>query len=95
MAINDHIGKDPGPWSDIESLGYTLLYLYGGPLPWMGRGLSQSPIQGLKQKSKFEKYTKKDSEIFVRFCLHTRKIAKKENAQAPDYDDLVRRLDGI
>ncbi len=47
-SINTHLGFEQSRRDDLESLGYLLVYLYCGCLPW----------QGTKVKTKTEKYNK-------------------------------------
>ncbi|CAF1906296.1 unnamed protein product [Rotaria magnacalcarata] len=47
-SINSHLGKEQSRRDDLEALGYVLVYLYEGRLPW----------QGLKAAAKSAKYEK-------------------------------------
>ena len=47
-SISTHMGFEQSRRDDLESLGYLLVYLYSGGLPW----------QGVKAKTKFEKYNR-------------------------------------
>merc|ERR1712066_280258 len=47
-SVNTHLGKEQSRRDDLEAVGYILIYLHKGKLPW----------QGLKANGKKEKYEK-------------------------------------
>lgn len=91
-SINTHRGIEQSRRDDLESLGYVLIYLLKGGLPW----------QSLKAKNKLEKYTrileKKEStsvdslckglpQEFVTYINYCRSLKFEEK---PDYNYLRR-----
>lgn len=96
-SINTHKGYEQSRRDDLESLGYVLVYLLSGQLPW----------QGLRANNKNEKYRKIFEKKlatgteqlccnippeFSQFFSHIRNLRFEER---PDYDYLRRLLRNI
>jgi serine/threonine protein kinase len=92
VSINTHKGIEQSRRDDLESLGYVLIYLFRGSLPW----------QGLKAKTKLEKYSrilerKENTPLdtlckgipieFANYIAYCRKLKFEEK---PDYSYLKR-----
>lgn len=79
-SIWTHMGIEQSRRDDLESLGYVLVYLFNGGLPW----------QGIRIANKKEKY----SRILERKRNTTlRDLCKGMPSQVVDYFRLVRRLE--
>lgn len=89
-SINTHIGIEQSRRDDLESLGYVLLYLIRGSLPWQG-------LKAANKKQKYDKIRDKKLEVlvsdlcqglpdeFVKYITYTRSLRFDEK---PDYDYL-------
>ncbi|KNC48965.1 CK1/CK1 protein kinase [Thecamonas trahens ATCC 50062] len=87
-SINTHIGIEQSRRDDLESLGYVLLYLLRGSLPWQG-------LKAANKKQKYDKIRDKKLEVlvddlcaglpeeFVKYITYTRSLRFDER---PDYD---------
>lgn len=96
-SLNTHLGAEQSRRDDLESLGYVLLYLLKGSLPW----------QGLKVKSKQQKYDaikeKKKSTTIESLCEgYPGEFAAYLNAcrqlrfdETPNYESLRNLFKGL
>lgn len=93
-SINAHLGLEQGRRDDLESLGYVMLYLLKGKLPWQG-------IKTENKKEKNELIMKKKMETsievlcegapieFVRYMEYCKNLKFEEK---PDYSYLEKLL---
>ena len=81
MSVNVHQGLTASRRDDLESLGYSLLFLYHGQLPWQNQP-SLSFVVDLKQK--FD-WTVNTIGEFVLFILYCRNLGFSDK---PNYDYL-------
>ena len=89
-SLNIHMGIEPSRRDDMESMGYMLVYLVKGSLPWQGlkkKGKSNKMDEiGLKKMSVNLKTLCKDlPECFYEYINYTKNLQFKEK---PDYDFL-------
>jgi len=81
MSVNMHQGLTASRRDDLESLGYSFLFLYHGKLPWQNQP-SLSSVVDLKQQ--FGWFNNTIGE-FVLFILYSRNLGF---ADKPNYDYL-------
>ncbi|KRX09863.1 Protein kinase-like domain [Pseudocohnilembus persalinus] len=78
-SINSHLGIELSRRDDLESLGYCMVYLFKGFLPW----------QGIKANNKQEKYNKilekKEFSVYLHY------VRNMKFDEKPDYH-FIRRL---
>jgi len=91
-SISAHIGHEQSRKDDLESIGYILIYLFRGSLPW----------QGIKHKDKKEKYRlmceKKQSmteeelcqQLPKEFLVYLKYVKSLEFDEKPYYTALIR-----
>lgn len=78
-SIRTHLGIEQSRRDDLESLGYVLIYLFHGVLPWQG-------IRVANKKQKYAKIREKKETISLR------DLCKDMPSQFIDYFKYVRRL---
>lgn len=79
-SVRTHLGIEQSRRDDLESLGYVLVYLYKGSLPWQG-------IRVANKKQKYTKIREKKQNI------HPRELCRDMPSQLVEYFRYVRRLD--
>lgn len=79
-SVRTHLGIEQSRRDDLESLGYVLVYLYKGSLPWQG-------IRVANKKLKYTKIREKKQNI------HPRDLCRDMPSQLIEYFRYVRRLD--
>jgi len=87
-SIRTHLGIEQSRRDDLEAIGYMLIYLLKGALPWQNLGLKDADakhkkISELKQSVKPEKLCDGCGHEFVSFLNHARNL---EFTEEPDYD---------
>lgn len=79
-SVHTHLGIEQARRDDLESLGYVLVYLYRGELPW----------QGIRVQNKKQKYAKiRDKKQNIT----TRELCRDMPSQMVEYFRYVRRLE--
>ncbi|XP_058118395.1 casein kinase I-like [Anopheles ziemanni] len=78
-SLNTHRGHTQSRRDDMESLGYTLIYLLRGSLPWQGVRASSRPqkyemIHEVKQSTPIEKICDGLPETFVHYLTYCRRM---------------------
>jgi hypothetical protein len=81
MSVNVHQGLTASRRDDLEALGYSLLFLYQGKLPWQNQP-SVASVVDLKQQFGWFNHTLGE---FVLFILYCRNLGFSDK---PNYDYL-------
>ncbi|OHS96658.1 Casein kinase I isoform delta-like protein [Tritrichomonas foetus] len=92
-SINTHLGIEQSRRDDLEGIGYILIYLLKGTLPWMGlhadnRKQKYEAIAEKKIATSIDQLCQGIPQEFATFLSETRKL---DFADRPDYS-LYRRL---
>jgi serine/threonine protein kinase len=88
-SINCHLGLEQSRRDDLEALGYVLIYLYKGRLPWQGvQGPNRNDkIMQRKLSTAIAALCEGMPVAFLRYFEYVRML---RFADKPDYDHLVR-----
>lgn len=79
-SVHTHLGIEQSRRDDLESLGYVLVYLFKGSLPWQG-------IRVANKKQKYAKIRDRKQNISLR------ELCKDMPSQMVEYFRYVRRLE--
>ena len=93
-SINNHLGYDQSRRDDLESLGYTLIYLMKGNLPWQGikgdtKKERQSKIMTSKMDISINNLCKELPEDMVSYMYYCRGLNFEDK---PDYENLRKQF---
>ncbi|KAG2224720.1 hypothetical protein INT45_009035 [Circinella minor] len=88
MSLHAHAGEEQSRRDDLESMGYVLLYLLRGSLPWQGVKASTEEkkyekIEELKHRTPIAQLC---AGVPVEFSIFLHYIRKLKFDEAPDYD---------
>uniref|UniRef100_A0A6C0AD57 non-specific serine/threonine protein kinase n=1 Tax=viral metagenome TaxID=1070528 RepID=A0A6C0AD57_9ZZZZ len=94
-SINMHLGLEPSMRDDLESVGYMLIYLAQGKLPWQGlkKTKDQSQVDCIgevKMCTSLAKLCEGLPDCFKEYIIYTRKLKFDEQ---PDYEYLIKLFD--
>lgn len=92
-SVNAHLGRWLSRRDDLESLGYMLLYLFNGSLPWQGYSGEDKNMQVCETKGRLtiDAMCRGAPEVLQYFLAYVRQMKFEE---APDYDYLLLLCDG-
>jgi len=91
-SLNTHMGAEQSRRDDLESLGYSLIYMLTGALPWQG-------TKGTTKRDKYDKIMEKKMDLpigelckklpieMARYMYYCKELKFEED---PDYDELKR-----
>lgn len=90
MSVNTHMGREQSRRDDLEALGYVIIYLMRGSLPWQGLPATDhrermKKIGDLKRKLPIEEICDRCPEEFANYLRYVKNL---DFYEAPDYDYL-------
>eukprot|EP00760_Papus_ankaliazontas_P035424 PhM_4_TR7789/c0_g1_i1/m.50073/K02218/CSNK1, CKI; casein kinase 1 len=89
-SVNTHLGFEQSRRDDIESVGFLLLYIHLGVLPWQGIRMVDAAAKTVRIGEKkssipLEMLCREAHPLFLRYMRHARSLKFEER---PDYDML-------
>lgn len=93
-SINTHKGTEQGRRDDLESIGYILIYLIKGILPWQGLHVKQGEdhYQKIAQKKQEVKLSELCDGLPKQFAAYLDSVRKLKYEETPKYDYLISLL---
>jgi serine/threonine protein kinase len=96
-SLNAHRGMEQGRRDDLESLGYVMLYLLRGSLPWQGLRVTGNEnkyavIFEAKKKVELSFICRGLPEEILKFLHYTRELEYEEK---PDYDAMIGLMNAV
>ena len=88
ISVHDYI--EPNKYDDLESILYTILYLFYGKLPWDIPGITNTEIRNMKQALLYGTDTLNVPKIFTQFASIL--LACREKTGEPNYKSLLELL---
>ena len=97
MSCNTHLHRGQGRNDDLESLGYILLYLYKGDLPWMDLGSSnkQSKLDLIKSSKLSCSISKLCQDMPRQFDIYFQYVKSLDYYDTPNYIYLKQLIKSI
>jgi len=96
MSMNTHLGNETSRRDDLEALGYTMLFLLEGSLPWMSiKGdpvVMNEPIKDSKEEF-YRNLRNNFPEEFYKFMYHC--VDQVQFYDKPDYGYLRSLLENL
>lgn len=90
MSVNTHMGKEQSRRDDLEALGYVIIYLMRGSLPWQGLPATDHrermrKIGEMKRRMPVEEICDRCPDEFASYLRYVKHL---DFYEAPDYDYL-------
>ena len=91
MALDVHLGREQSRKTDMESLGYTILYFVQGRLPWQGfKDEGHDKYEKIRQVKAGLTSDQLCKDLPVEFALYFDHVKSLGFEDRPDYDYLKR-----
>ena len=97
MSINNHLNCEQSRRDDMEALGYMLVYLFKGQLPWQGVNIENladryREIGFIKRKTKYSELCSQMPTEFAKYMIMVRNLDFEEEPNYKVYSDMFRGL---